>query len=290
MEIDFYKLQSLANDFVLINCSRNDHLSPEQFPRAAASISKPHTGVGANGVLFVSSLSSAETSAQFFLPDGSETFPSYDAVIALSRYLFDCGVTGTASFTILFSDRAVPVDVIDSNNFRVSLGTPSSSYDGTELYETPETDYSFPILIDGKQYAFSSVSFEPDYDLLVHITTDWNFSKLYPISRKIYAEYDTELKKQTVFFFMFDRETASVKTWPHKRRKIDFLPACAAAGTAGVMNGLLDREAVINIHKHECFFQWLERTNEVLITSSAQYVFTGIYELPEATDSSMLYS
>lgn len=290
MEIDFYKLQSLANDFVLINCARNDHLSREQFPRIASLISKPHTGIGANGVIFVSSLSSTETAARFFLPDGSEAFPSYDAVISLSRYLFDCGVTGTQSFTVLFSGREVHVDVIDSNNFRVSLGTPRNSYDGAELYETPETDFTFPFLIDGKQYAFSSVSFEPDYDFLVHITTDWDFGKLYPISRKIDAQHDTDLKKQTVFFFMFDRETAKVKTWPHKRRRIDFLPACAAAGAAGVMNGLLDREAVLHIHRQNFFFQWLERENEVLVTSSAQYVFTGIYELPDATDSSILYS
>jgi diaminopimelate epimerase len=290
MEIDFYKLQSIANDFVLINCARNDHLAQEQFPQIAHIISKPHTGIGANGVLFVSDLSSAQTSARFFLPDGNETFPSYDAVIALSRYLFDCGVTGVKSFSVSFSGREVPVDVIDSNNFRVSLGTPYNSNDKSELLESPEADYTFPILIDGKQYAFSSVSFDPDYEFLVHITTDWDFRRLYSISRRIDAEYDTERQSRTVFFFLIDRETARVKTWPHKRLQIDFIPACAAAGAAGVMNGLLDREAVLNIHKQKVFFQWAEQKNEVLITASAQYVFSGIYELPGTTGSSMLYS
>jgi diaminopimelate epimerase len=140
--------------------------------------------------------------------------------------------------------------------------------------------------MNGKQYLFSPVALYTPF--LVHITIDWDSDHLYNISRQIQSTLEQGSLPQTVFLFIIDRENCMVRIWPHNNRHIDFIAACGAAGVAGVMNGLLEREAVFKMHNQEIFFQWIEESNSVFVTASSKYVFTGTYDFPEVTDSSSM--
>ncbi len=71
--VEFYKLQALGNDFVLIDRRKFlKNKSKKDLSRIAARICLPKEGVGADGVLFIESFSKSGFRMRIFNADGSE--------------------------------------------------------------------------------------------------------------------------------------------------------------------------------------------------------------------------
>ena len=64
----FTKLQSVGNDFVLIEANGNE----QDWGKLAISVCDRHFGVGADGLLLVSPSASADIGMRIFNADGSE--------------------------------------------------------------------------------------------------------------------------------------------------------------------------------------------------------------------------
>ena len=282
MEIDFYKLHCLSDDIILVNYMMNSQVGIYKFARLARQMCSRHTGIGAQGVLFLTDTTREIPEGRYFTSEGEERGDHYDAVVCLSRYLFDSGLIGPDTFAVRLSGTEHTVDVIDSNNFRIYLGAPRNPDTGEELQVAVENDYTIPVDAGERQYPFSPVSIGRETHL-VHISDIWNRKYLRGLSRKIHALHgETNTPRQTVFLYLLTRETCRIAAWTHERTPLDFLSLCGAAGTAGVMNGLMDRDADMELHGETVFFQWSHSTQSIMLTASASYLFTGTYEVPES--------
>ena len=279
MDLIFYKLHCLTEDYILINTISNSDLPPELFPSTAAAVCRRRTGAGASGALFLTA-SDTETSLRLYLPDGRPAPFRGNAVLCASRYLFDSGLVGTDSFSVSISGNSVPVDVIDSANFRLPVGTPVNPNSGSVLLPEPTTDYTLPLMIDGKQHMVSLVSIEDTF--LVHITDSPRNSALASVTDAVAAPDKNGYPVHPVFLFIQGREECRVRFLKRGAAGFDFSRACAAGGVAGVMNGLTERELVIQFRKETLFFQWLEKDNTVYVTAAPRYVYSGNYELDES--------
>ncbi len=279
MDLVFYKLHCLTEDYILINTISNPELPPELFPHTAAAICRRRTGAGASGALFLTA-SDTEVTLQLYLPDGGPAPFRGNAVLCASRYLFDSGLVGTDSFSLSIADNSVPVDVIDSANFRIPVGTPVNPNTGSVLLPEPTTDYTLPLMIDGKQHMVSPVSIQDTF--LVHITDSRRNSALASFTDAVTPQDKNKYPVQPVFLFIQSREECSVRFLKRRTAGFDFSCACAAGGVAGVMNGLTERELVIQFRRETLFFQWLETDNTVYVTAAPRYVYSGNYEFDES--------
>jgi len=88
MAMNFTKLQSAGNDFVLVETGggRRD------WPRTAAAICQRHYGIGADGLLLLGKSTSADLSMRIFNADGSEAEACGNGIRCLLRYAIDKGL------------------------------------------------------------------------------------------------------------------------------------------------------------------------------------------------------
>lgn len=275
MDLVFYKLHCLSEDYILINTGTNPEIRPEQFPFIAAAMCRRRTGPGACGVIFLLD-AKPEPECVLYLPDGETSAYRSNAVLCISRYIFDSGLVGTDAFTMKFSGRPVSVDVIDSANFRLSLGPPLNPRDGTELVPKLNFDYTVPVLAEGKQLMVSPIRIIDTF--LVHITDLLGKTRLRSLTDALLYKRDSGNPIRPVFMFIKNRDECSVRFIGRGSGGFDYSAACAAAGTAGILNGLLERDLSIEFRKEILFLQWLERDNTLFITAAPKYVYTGNFE------------
>lgn len=98
------KIHTAGSDYLL---TREPVASPGAF---AKRLLDRRTGVGADGLLLLSSAEGADATARLYLPDGSETAPSATALIAAARAVYDetrvarvCLSVGTETHTVRMS-------------------------------------------------------------------------------------------------------------------------------------------------------------------------------------------
>ena len=140
MNFDFYKIFTGKNDLILISLLKEESFPLEYLPRISRRLCLRREGIGGNGVLFLSKGTETPLKLRYFRPDGEESILFNDALLCLSRYVFDSGMTGNKKLTVETLTGTVNVDLLDSQNFRLNLGTPRA-LDQTPLIPNPDGDF-----------------------------------------------------------------------------------------------------------------------------------------------------
>lgn len=275
MDLVFYKLHCITEDYILINTGSHPELTPKMYPYAAADLCRRRRGPGAYGVIFLNH-HQKKIAMEVYLANGEASPFRSNAVLCASRYLFDSGLVGTDSFTVSLFEKTVSVDIIDSANFRLSLGIAQNPETGQTLVPSVTVDYTKTLEINGAEISVSPVSFRETY--YAHVTTETETIRLITLSDALKKVVPPKSMFQPVFLFIQSRDECMVRFVRNSFFGFDFSAAAAAGGVAGVMNGLLDREIVIQVKKQNIFFQWLETDNNIYITAAPRYVFSGNYE------------
>ena len=270
MDLDFYKIQTSGNDLILANLSDGEVPADRQLAGLAEKICRRDYGIGANGFIAVTGFSADGITARFIDPSGSFISPSPDAALCLSRYAFDSGIPGKNDFPLTINGETCQVGVIDSRNFRLSLGRPETP-DGLLLTEDPDKDYIVPIAAAGREYPSTSLRLGKDGTVI--FSEYRTIGQLKDISDEILKSGELPPASRLIFATVNSREELVVHI--RNSRGDDFASSCAIAAAAAVVNGFLDHNASIHHKKGEYYFQWLQPSNEIFLTASADYVFTG---------------
>ena len=151
MDIDFYKLQTAGNDLILVNFSDKPFPETDELIEIARHICRRDYGIGGNGLIAVEDLSSENIKAHFLDPGGVFPPTTTDAALCLSRYIFDSGTAGKDDFKLHINDNIHTIGIIDSYNFRLSMGVPLNE-EGIELIEHPDRDYIKNIRAGGRDF------------------------------------------------------------------------------------------------------------------------------------------
>jgi len=270
MDFDFYKLQTAGNDLILINFSGTQMPDNELLSEISESICRRDYGIGGNGVIVVKTLSSQEISAFFLDPFGTFKLPTFDAAICLSRYVFDTGMFGKNDFKLTINGSEHQVGIIDSKNFRISLGIPLDE-EGLELVEKPDSDFIRYIKASGRKYPVTAVNIQKEG--IVIFSENRSISQLKETADEILKAEGSPTNSRLIFATVNSREELVVHI--RNSRGDDFISSCAIAAAASVITGFLDRNATIIHKQEELFFQWLQPSNEIFMTGGADYVYTG---------------
>lgn len=279
MELEFYKIHTCQNDFILVSyLYRKEAPALEWFPTIARSMCSRHLGVGANGLIVLLPGVEHPVKLLVFRPNGQPAELYNDALLCMSRYAFDSGVAGGERIAVECPTGIKTVDFIDSNHFRISIGTPRSIDDMSELHELPDRDYHKTVEVDGKKVPFTPVHLQ--YSAAVVFAGDTGRSKLKRLSRSMRRSPAMTDPGHPVFSRIYSKDEIEIFTW-FKQEAVDYASAAGAATVSAVLNGLSDREVIAHCNKQELYVQWVQSANEVLVTSAADYIFSGSYYLEE---------
>lgn len=275
MDFDFYKLHTSGNDFILVNLLSHSDLAPDTFPGIARLACRRHTGIGANGIIFLTAGEQTAVRADFY-DSRKSSVSCYDALTCAARYLFDSGMASDSKITLESCLGVSIVNVIDSRNFRVEIGTPQNADTGAIISPTPETDLFRNAGMLGRSLPVAPIRLS--HDMTVVITEERKKSIRF-LAREL---SDTKPNRTPVFVRTTSRDQCDLFTW-RSAGIPDYSANAGGAVVAAVTSGFCDTEVTFYLRGHSFYAQWDTRKNSVFVTSPVEYVCSGSYYIDEGT-------
>ena len=90
MKIEFTKMHGLGNDYIYVNTMKYPLTNPEE---KSIAWSRPHTGIGSDGLVLIGDSDKADFSMRIFNADGSEAKMCGNASRCIGKYLYEYGLT-----------------------------------------------------------------------------------------------------------------------------------------------------------------------------------------------------
>ena len=95
--IHFTKMHGLGNDYIYVNTDQYPIEDPEAF---SIQWSRPHTGIGSDGLVMISRSEVADFRMRIFNADGSEAMMCGNASRCIGKYVYEKGLTQKTEITL----------------------------------------------------------------------------------------------------------------------------------------------------------------------------------------------
>ena len=278
-KLEFVKLHGAGNDFVVLDSLRGE-LDGVDLSSLAVRMCDRHFGIGADGLVLVLPSGGARYRMRIFNSDGSEAEMCGNGIRCFARYLCNRGMAGE-SMTVETLAGVRTIDVVTTGSsevgFRVNMGAP-----GLDAEQIPVSGFegrmiSRPLEVDGARFDITCVSMGvPHCVIFVDSTADVPLWQLGPA-----VETHSAFPRGTNVEFaeVLKRDEVKVRVW---ERGAGITLACGtgacATVVAGVLNGIMDRKAMVHLPGGDLQIHWQEG-GEVYMTGPAEEVFTGTFDI-----------
>lgn len=293
----FTKMQGLGNDYVYVDCTKEELAAPANIARA---VSDRHFGIGSDGLILIKPSKAADFYMEMYNADGSRSAMCGNGIRCVGKYVYDFGLTDkldvaveTAAGIKYLNLRVLGGQVTE---VRVNMGAPifepalvpaaleptrriaPNGAENTEEKTSVPVVLDAPLEVDGNTYRVSCVSMgNPHVITYVDDEKAVDIEKIGPLfeSHPVFPE-----RTNTEFIRIADRKNIYMRVW--ERGTGETLAcgtgACASA-VATMLNGLCDRKVTVHLLGGDLFIEWDEKENVVYMTGPAVTVFTGDYPL-----------
>ena len=276
MNLKFYKMETLGNDYILIDNRDGAIRCPESL---ALQLCNRHTGIGADGLLLVERSKHSDSKMRIFNSDGSEGKLAANAIRCVAKYLYDNGIIETTEMTIdtwsgprkvqaILSNEEVGSVMVDAGNYEFDPKLlPINIETDSEIVMRPTTigdsEYNITCLLIGNLH---TVVFHDRVDdlNLNKIGPEIEFSPLFPDRTNV--EFIRVVNRRTIKMRVWERgagETLACGTG-----------ACAAAVTA-VKCGFCDMDKDITVKVRGGDLTVRVSKDNVTLTGNAVLSFEG---------------
>lgn len=280
MKIEFTKMQGIGNDYIYIDCFKNDiRLTAKQI----AFLSDRRFGIGGDGVIFIRKSDRADGFMDMYNLDGSAGKMCGNGVRCVGKYLFDNGYAKSETVTVETRSGIKTLKMSigsDKKATGASVDMGKAILDCKEIPVLYEGDSrSVPVEISGREYQATCVSMgnphavifvdDPDRIDLPTIGPSFENHPLFP--DKVNTEFVSVVSKNHIKMRVWERgsgETLACGTG-----------ACATA-VAAVLRGYCDYSAdiTVTLRGGELIINY-EPDGTVTMTGAAATVFTGEIEI-----------
>lgn len=261
--IRFTKMHGAGNDYIYINTIRYPIADPETL---AIEWSKPHTGIGSDGLVLIGCSDKADFSMRIFNADGSEARMCGNASRCIGKYLYEYGLTRETTVTLetlsgiktlyLHPDEKGTVSAVT-----VEMGEPVDIY---------------PVDL-GEGYAFrQGIAVNMGNPHLVIFTDDVEKMDLTVVGPAL--EHHPLFPDRVNVEFAQIRPDGSIRmrVW---ERGSGITMACGtgacATAVAAAAGGHCGRESDVVMDGGKLHIEWRESDNRVYMTGPAVIVFNG---------------
>ena len=124
--MEFIKMHGIGNDYVFVDGFRQE--APADPARVAIAVSRPHVGVGADGLILMLPDEECDARMRIFNADGSEGEMCGNGIRCMGKYLYDSGLVRSERMTIRTGGGVRALEIIAEGGVavgaRVDMGAP----------------------------------------------------------------------------------------------------------------------------------------------------------------------
>ena len=281
--INFTKMHGLGNDYVYVDCFRENLSREIDLHELAVAIADRRFGVGGDGLVLILPSDNADCKMRMFNSDGSEGRMCGNAIRCIGRYLFEEGYTKSEQITIetLSGIKTVSLEFESGEISTVSASLGKISFQSRDLPFKCDSASSLghTLEIDGRSISVNCASVgNPHCVIFVDRITDSDVLTLGP---KIERHPSFPEGVNVEFIRVISRELIEMRVW---ERGSGETSACgtgagAAFATAHKLE-LVDAVGVVRLAGGDLAVE-VTPDWEVITTGEAVRVFEGDYLLPE---------
>lgn len=271
----FTKMQGLGNDYVYVNCFRENVENPSEM---AIKVSDRHFGIGSDGLILIKPSEVADFRMDMYNADGSQAEMCGNGIRCVAKYVYDYGLTDQTEISVetLAGIKYLKLQTADGKVSRitVNMGQPELVPDKIPVQADGDRVVDEPIVVNGVTYKMTCVSMgNPHCIVFVDDTADFPLEEIGPM----FENHERFPKRvNTEFIQILNRNEVNMRVW--ERGSGETLAcgtgACASA-VACVLNGLTEDEITLHLLGGDLSVRWDQEENLVYMTGPATVVFDG---------------
>ena len=266
IEINFTKMHGLGNDYIYVNTALFPIENPEE---RSIEWSKPHTGIGSDGLVLIGKSEIADFSMRIFNADGSEALMCGNATRCIGKYLHDYKLTDKHEISLETQSgiKYIKLNLIgdEISTVTVDMGEPVESY---EIDFKDEFPHKSTYVSVGNPHLVTYIDDISEIELPV-IGPKLENHELFP--DRINVEFAQVLSDDRVRMRVWERGSGITQACG--------TGACATA-VAGILAGKTKRKVTIVMDGGELTIE-LDKNNHILMTGTATKVFDGTITVSE---------
>ncbi len=275
-KISFVKMHGLGNDFILIDCMKQNLSEPEKF---AIHYCNRRFGIGADQLLLLYPSNIADFKMRIFNADGSEVEMCGNGIRCFAKYVWDRGLSDKETLSVETLAGIIKPKKI-GELVQVDMGVPEFQPD--KIPVDAETEKAFDLLIEiaGWHAKLNCLSMGNPHAVIFLEEDPKNFavSKYGPI-----IENHPIFPKRTnvEFAYVKNREEIIMRVW--ERGAGETLAcgtgACATA-VASMVKGYTNKKVTVHLLGGDLVIEWADN-GHVYMTGPAEEVFEGTVRVPQ---------
>lgn len=273
----FTKMHGIGNDYIYVNCFEEIVENPREL---AIAMSKPHFGVGADGLVLIEPSDTADFGMRIFNADGSEAQMCGNASRCIGKYVYERGMTEKTEIMLRTLGGLRPLKLTVENGVvtkvRVDMGSPELNPRLIPVDLPGEMVLNHRIQAAGHTYQITCVSMgnphavmfvdDPDIINLPVVGPPIETHPLFP--QRINVEFVRVIRRNLLQMRVWERGTGETMACG--------TGACASL-VAAVLQGKADREATVQLLGGDLQVSWSTEDNHVYQEGPAEFVFDGIW-------------
>ena len=273
----FTKMQGIGNDYVYIDCFEEKVKDPAAL---AIRMSKPHFGIGSDGLVLIEASEYADFGMRIFNSDGSEAEMCGNAARCVGRYVRERGLTDKDEITLSTKAgiRRLWPEVSGGivRRVKVDMGSPELNprLIGVDLPGDLVLRHRVQIL--GQTLFITAVSLGNPHCVI--FVRDPELMDLQTIGPMLENHSLFPNRANVEFVRVIRRDCLQMRVW--ERGSGETLGcgtgACAAL-VASVLCGLSDRTAQVRLPGGHLELMWNPEDNCVYQSGPAEFVFDGVW-------------
>lgn len=268
MKIEFTKMHGLGNDYIYVNTMKYPLTNPEE---KSIAWSRPHTGIGSDGLVLIGDSDKADFSMRIFNADGSEAKMCGNASRCIGKYLYEYGLTTKTDILLdtLSGIKELHLQVKEGTveSVRVDMGIPADIH-WVDLGDA----YSFQ-----KGVAVSMGN--PHLVIFVDKMEEVALAEVGPVLERHPLFPD---RVNVEFAQVLDKENIRMRVW---ERGSGITQACGtgacATAVAAAFSGQCGSHATVCMDGGDLTIDWAGEGQHLYMTGPAVKVFDGTIELKE---------
>lgn len=271
----FTKMQGIGNDYVYVNCLEEHVENPSALAR---KMSRPHYGVGSDGLILICPSDVADFEMKMYNADGSEGEMCGNGVRCIGKYVYDRGLTDKTTINLMTGGglKQLQLNVQEGRvkTVRVDMGMPELFPPKIPVDLPGETVMGHRLSVGSSAYEIHCVSMgnphcvifvrNPDAVDLERVGSLLENHPLFP--RRTNVE----------FVQVVDRGHLRMRVW--ERGAGETLAcgtgACASL-VAAVLTGRADRQVEMELLGGTLALEWSPEDGHVYQEGAAEFVFDG---------------
>lgn len=271
----FTKMQGLGNDYVYVDCTRQELSDPE---KTARIVSDRHFGIGSDGLILICPSDKADFEMRMYNADGSRGEMCGNGIRCVAKYVYDYGLTDQTSISVETLGGIKYLDLTVEHGkvslVKVDMGTPILEPSRIPVAASGTRVVDEPLEVEGKVYHMTCVSMgNPHAVIFMDDVAGLDLEKIGP-SFENHERFPNRVN--TEFVKVLDQNTVEMRVW--ERGSGETLAcgtgACAVA-VASILNGYTEDQVTVRLLGGDLEIFWNRAEDKVYMTGPAKVVFDG---------------